>query len=170
MVVVFLSLSQVWSVCERVHVWMHMYKGVYISEHCLVTNLCPTLHDSMDYSLSGSSIHGIFQVRILEWVAISSSRSSRPRDGIQVSCITGRFFTTEPPGKPLYKWKHVYIYVCTCGWVFVCTHVGAGVLVYVCVCLWDWVRVSMLACVCGCLPCRGNVNVFCLASAQKRNK
>ena len=44
---------------------------------------------------------GILQARILEWVAMPSSRgSSQPRDGIQVSCIAGRFFTTEPAGKP----------------------------------------------------------------------
>ena len=36
----------------------------------LVTQLCPTLCNSMDYSLPGSSVHGIFQARILEWVAI----------------------------------------------------------------------------------------------------
>ena len=45
-------------------------------------------------SLPGSSVHGIFQARILEWVAISFSRgSSRPRDGTQVSRIAGRCFT-----------------------------------------------------------------------------
>ena len=43
------------------------------------------------------------QARILEWVAICSSReSSWSRDGTHVPCLTGRFFTTEPPGKP---WK-----------------------------------------------------------------
>ena len=48
----------------------------------------------MDYSLTESSVHGIFQARILEWVAISFSRkSSQPSDGIQVSCIVGRRFT-----------------------------------------------------------------------------
>ena len=54
----------------------------------------------MDCSPSGSSVHGIFQARLLEWVAISFSRgSSWPRDWTQVSCIAGRFFTTERPGK-----------------------------------------------------------------------
>ena len=62
----------------------------YISEHrCSlvlnevseVTQSCPTLCDTMDCSLPGSSIHGIFQARVLEWGAISfSRRSSRPRD------------------------------------------------------------------------------------------
>ena len=47
-------------------------------------------YDPMDYSLQGSSIHGISHMRILEWVAISFSReSSWPRDLIQVSFIAG---------------------------------------------------------------------------------
>ena len=47
----------------------------------LVTKLCLTLCDLMDCSLPGSSVHGILQARILEWVAISFSRgSSRPRN------------------------------------------------------------------------------------------
>ena len=56
----------------------------------------------MDYSLPGFSVHGIFQARVLEWVAISFSRgSSWPRDWTQVSCIAGRRFTLwAPPGKP----------------------------------------------------------------------
>ena len=53
-----------------------------------------TLCDPVDYSPPGSSIHGILQARILEWVAISFSRgSSQPRDRTQVSCIVGRCFT-----------------------------------------------------------------------------
>ena len=48
----------------------------------------------MDCSSPGSSVHEIFQAMILEWVAISFSRgSSQPRDGTQVSCTAGRFFT-----------------------------------------------------------------------------
>ena len=58
------------------------------------TQLCPTLSNPMDCSLSGSSVHGIFQARVLEWVAISFSRgSSWPRNRIQVSCIAGRCLT-----------------------------------------------------------------------------
>ena len=50
----------------------------------------------MDCSLPGSSVHGIFQARILEWVAISFSRgSSQPRDRTWVSCIAGGFFRRE---------------------------------------------------------------------------
>ena len=59
-----------------------------------VTQSCPTLCDPMDCSPPGSSIHGILQARVLEWVAISfSRRSSRPRDWTRVSCIVGRCFT-----------------------------------------------------------------------------
>ena len=56
--------------------------------------MCPTLWNPMDCSLPGSSIHGIFQAKVLEWVAISFSKgSSQPRDRTQVSCIAGRHFT-----------------------------------------------------------------------------
>ena len=58
--------------------------------------------NSMDCSPPGSSVHGISQARILEWVAISFSKgSSQPRGQTCISCLAYRFFTTEPPGKPL---------------------------------------------------------------------
>ena len=57
----------------------------------LVTQLCPTLCDPTYWT--GSSVHGILQARILEWVAIPFSWSSRPRNWIWVSCIAGRVFT-----------------------------------------------------------------------------
>ena len=66
----------------------------------LVAQSCLTLCDPMHCSPPGSSVHGIPQARILEWVAISFSRGSpQPRDQTHQSCIAGRFFTTEPPGK-----------------------------------------------------------------------
>ena len=59
-----------------------------------VTQSCPTLCDPMDCSLSGSSVHGIFQARVLEWIAIFFSRgSSRPRNRTRVSRVAGRRFT-----------------------------------------------------------------------------
>ena len=59
-----------------------------------VAQSCPIGSDPMDYSLRGSFIHGIFQARILEWVAISFSRgSSQPRDRTRVSRIVDRHFT-----------------------------------------------------------------------------
>ena len=56
---------------------------------CSVTQSCPTLWDPMDRSPPGSSVHGILQARILEWVAMPSSRaSSQPGDQTHVSCIS----------------------------------------------------------------------------------
>ena len=58
---------------------------------------CPTLCNPMDCSLPGSSVHGILQVRILEWIVMSSSRgSSRPRDWTRVPCLAGEFFAWTP--------------------------------------------------------------------------
>ena len=60
----------------------------YMSKWQLLS--CPTLCDPMNYT-----VHGILQVRILEWVAFSFSRgSSQPRYQTQVSCIAYRFFTS----------------------------------------------------------------------------
>ena len=71
--------------------------------HVCVARLCLTLGNRVDYSPPISS-PGILQARILEWVAISSSRgSSWPRDQTHVpcvSCIVGGFFTAVPLGKP----------------------------------------------------------------------
>ena len=67
----------------------------------------PTLCDPMDCSLSGFSVHGIFQARVLGWIAISFSRgSSRPRNRTWVSHITGRrFYHLSRQGGPLKKKK-----------------------------------------------------------------
>ena len=54
----------------------------------LVAQSCQTLCDPLDCSPPGSSVHGVLQARILEWVAVPFSR-----DQTQVSCIAGRFFT-----------------------------------------------------------------------------
>ena len=64
-----------------------------------VALLCLTLCNPMDYSLSGSFVHRIFQARILEQVTISFSRGSSPPRGSTrvscISCIAGEFFTTS---------------------------------------------------------------------------
>ena len=79
--------------------------------HAQSLPLCLTLCDPMDCSLPGSSVHGILQARILEWVATPSSRESPwPRDETHVSyvsCIAGRLFTTEPPGKPNKEYSYM---------------------------------------------------------------
>ena len=70
----------------------------------------PTFRDSMDCSLPGSSVHEIFPARILEWVAISSSRgSSWPRYQTCLSCVAGEFF---------FFFFNNFIYFCLC-WVLV---------------------------------------------------
>ena len=60
-----------------------------------VPRSCPTLCNPTDCSLSGFSVYGIFQARVLEWIAISFSRGSpQPRNRTRVSHIAGRHFTT----------------------------------------------------------------------------
>ena len=69
----------------------------------------PTLCDPMNYSLPVSSVHGIFQASVLDWVAIFSSReSSWPRDQTQVSCIAGRRFTVWATREALWIWELEY--------------------------------------------------------------
>ena len=74
----------------------------------LVTQLCPALCDFMDCGPPGSSVHGILQTRILEWVTIPFIRgSSWPRDQTQVSCTACRFFTIWASRE-----AHLHIYSC----------------------------------------------------------
>ena len=87
--------------------------------HAKLLQSCSTLCDPVEHSLPGSSLHGTIQARILEWVAMPSSRGSswprdQPRDSCG-SCISGRFFTIKPPGKPkehtaMYKMSHQLAY------------------------------------------------------------
>ena len=79
-------------------VLLAMKVSEWVSE---VAQSCLTLCNPMDYSLQGSSVHGIFQARVLVWVAISFPRGfSQPRDWTQDSWIAGRCFTVWAPGKP----------------------------------------------------------------------
>ena len=69
-----------------------------------VAQSCLALCDPMDGSLPGSSVRGIFQARVLEWVAVSFSRgSSQPRDQTRVSCIPGRHFNLWATKEALIK-------------------------------------------------------------------
>ena len=68
---------------------------------CSAAQSCLTLWDPMDCSLPGSSIHGIFQARVQEWVAISFFRgSSRPRDRTRSPALQADALPSEPPAKP----------------------------------------------------------------------
>ena len=90
-----------WSSPPRDQTWVSCSAGRFFASWATrevkwteVAQPCLTLCDPMDCSLPGSSVDGIFQARILEWVAISfSRRSSWPRDWTQDSCIVGRCFT-----------------------------------------------------------------------------
>ena len=88
-----------------------------VEDCCLVAKSRLTLSYPIDCSPLVSSVHGILQARILEWVAMSSSRgSSWSRDQTRITCLAGGFFTTEPPGKPM-KW---YGPACNL-WYIICT-------------------------------------------------
>ena len=82
-----------------------------------VTQLCPTLCNPMDCSLPGSSVHGIFQARILEWVAISFFRaSSQPRDQTQSPTLWADALPSETQGKPISKvviYYYSYLKLCS---------------------------------------------------------
>ena len=73
-----------------------------------VTQSCQTLWDSMDCSPPGSSVHGMLQARILEWVAISFTRgSSQPKDPTGVFCLLhwqAGSLALAPPGKLQVPW------------------------------------------------------------------
>ena len=85
--------------CTYVSIYIHTYMHVCVCAQSF--QLCLTLCHPMDCSLPGSSVCGIVQARILEWVAMPSSReSSWCGDQTNVPCIAGEFFTTEAPGKP----------------------------------------------------------------------
>ena len=98
-VYLFSKFSKIVSISQA----MFMYNKFFITYMSEVAQLCLTLSDPMDCGLPGSSVHGIFQARVLEWVAISFSRgSSWPRDWTQVSCIVG---------KCLYSQANSFIYL-----------------------------------------------------------
>ena len=70
----------------------------------LVTQSCQTLCDPMDCSPPGSSVHGILQARILEWIAISFSKgSSQPRDWTRSPALQADSLPFEPQGKLIYS-------------------------------------------------------------------
>ena len=99
------------------YIFISIYLSIYIYIYIYTWHpqSCPTLCHPMDCSLPGSSVHGISQARILECVAISSSRDRTwPRDWTHIyciSCIAGGFFTLEPAGKlKYYTSLSIYLY------------------------------------------------------------
>ena len=116
--------SPVLTDCDQNRVGVCVFGCVWVC--VLVTQSCPTLCDPMGCSPSGSSVHEIFQARILEWVAISFSRgSSWPQDQTRVSCIAGRLFTMSHKGNPnihcIYKkpsYQFSSVQSLSCVWLF----------------------------------------------------
>ena len=88
--------------CVKPSMYFHLSQERSESEVKLsVAQSCLTLCDLMDCSPPGSSVHGILQASILEWLVIPFSRGSlQPRDWTWISCNAGRFLTIESSGKP----------------------------------------------------------------------
>ena len=101
-VLIYIHLNMLFNIAFRERRrWIFQEKfNINCTSPCSVSQLCLSLCYPMDYSLS--SVHGIFQARILEWVDIYlSRRSSQPRDQTWIFCIAGRCFyhwaTRDPP-------------------------------------------------------------------------
>ena len=81
-----------------------VYRTLEKESEMLAAQSCLTLCDPMDCSPPGSSVLGILQAGILEWVAIPFAKgSSQLRDQTRVPLIAGRYFATEPPRKFLHR-------------------------------------------------------------------
>ena len=69
-----------------------------------VAQSCPTLHDPMDCSLPGSSIHGIFQARVLEWGAIAFSDLMQRTDSLEKTLMLGKIEGRRRRGQQRMRW------------------------------------------------------------------
>ena len=118
------NICDIYSLICDVFVMVHVICVIYMLYVWCVWYICDdaldihgTLCNPMDYSLPGSSVHGILQARILEWVVIPFSRgSSQPRDQSQVFGIAGRFLIVWATRgvKDIYDIFYIYMYVCIC--------------------------------------------------------
>ena len=96
-------------VCREVCPWSIVWR-LFEKVKVLVTQSCPILCNLLDYSPPASSVHGILQARILEWVAIPFFRgSSWPRDWTWVSHVAGKFFTVWDTRKADKKLSNISI-------------------------------------------------------------
>ena len=94
---------------QPLHLYPLLHLYIYLWVCAKLLQSCPTLCNPVDCSPPGSFVHRILQARILDWVAIPSSRkSSWPRNWTHISC---GIFTTEPLGKHLYIHIYAYIYI-----------------------------------------------------------
>ena len=111
------SLFYIFYLCTHIHTpCAYIYRSmcthvcVYIYIYAKLLQSCPTFHNSMDCSLPGSSVHGIFQARILKQIAMPSPPGNLPHPGIEHTflmspALAGRFFTTSD------SWEAPYIYI-----------------------------------------------------------
>ena len=104
------SHTTCWWQCEETGFFTHCWWEFKLVCECVSAQLCLTLCNPMDWGLQGSSVHGIFQARILEWVAISFSKGSR---GIEPRspALQADSLPSEPLGKTnetVYSYKDLY--------------------------------------------------------------
>ena len=112
-------------VCVRAHIYSFLFLYHFLTSDiiCAQSLSCVLLCDHMDCSPPGSSVHGILQARILEWVAMPSSRgSSQPGDRTQFSCIAGGFFTVWATREALISYAICLSLSDSCRLTFHCHH------------------------------------------------
>ena len=90
--------------------------------HAQSLQSCSTICNPMDCSPSGSSVHGILQARILEWVAMPAP-GDLPIPGIKPafsssSALQADSLPTEPPGKPFSRWAHNFSFLCSLFFIY----------------------------------------------------
>ena len=106
-----------------------------------------TIAHYWDYRTISSSVHGILQARMLDWVAIPFPRgSSQPRDRTQVSCrFQADSLPSEPPGKSS---NTMYIHMCICMYVCICVHTYVHTCMCLCICTYMCVYTCMCLYIC----------------------
>ena len=121
------------------HMCVCMYIYRYVCMCAKSLQLCLTLCGLMNCSPPGSSVHGILQAGILEWVGMSSpGGSSWPRDRTWVSCIAGRFFTIWATREAPYTYVYIQLYIhihitviCIYTHTYMCVYIHIDVWIYI---------------------------------------
>ena len=119
-----------------------------------VTQSCPTLCDPMDCSLPGSSVHGIFQARVLEWVAIAFSAkpatdSLNSHQQSLLCCFLyfflalGTIYIYTHTHIYTYIYIHIHIYIHMHTYTYICTHIHVHVCIYTYTCMYVHTCVHM---------------------------
>ena len=108
-----------WACTHSNHFDAHLTRTKYFkSATCSVVQSCLTLCDLLDCSPPGSSVHRIFQARILEWLPTPGDLPYPEIELVPLACVAGRFFTTKTPGKPKSAmWSESHSVVSHCLWL-----------------------------------------------------